>query len=50
MLKKYNSIVPLISSFFHSNYTKFYELVEGLKTVPQKWIEDLEHVEFNVRK
>jgi len=22
-------------------------LVEGLKTIPQKWIEDLKHVEFN---
>ena len=47
MLKKYNSIVPLLSSFLHSNYTKSYELVEGLKTIPQKWIEDLKHVEYN---
>ena len=47
MLKKYNSIIPLISSFLHSNYTKSYELVEGLKTIPQKWIEDLKHVEYN---
>ena len=44
---KYNSIVPLLSSFLHSNYTKSYELVEGLKTIPQKWIEDLKHVEYN---
>ena len=47
MLKKYNSIAPLLSSFLHSNYTKSYELVEGLKTIPQKWIEDLKHVEYN---
>lgn len=38
------------SSLLHSSYTKSYELVEGLKTIPQKWIEDLKHVEFNVRK
>ena len=44
---KYNSIVPLLSSFLHSNFTKSYELIEGLKTIPQKWIEDLKHLEFN---
>ena len=39
--------VPYISSVLHSSYTKSYELVEGLKTIPQKWIEDLKHVEYN---
>ena len=39
--------VPYISSVLHSSYTKSYELLEGLKTIPQKWIEDLKHVEYN---
>ena len=39
--------VPYISSVLHLSYTKSYELVEGLKTIPQKWIEDLKHVEYN---
>ena len=38
---------PYLSSVFHNSYTKSYELVEGLKTIPQKWIEDLKHVEYN---
>ena len=38
---------PYLSSIFHNSYTKSYELVEGLKTIPQKWIEDLKHVEYN---
>jgi|TARA_Y100000031_G_scaffold145383_1_gene177942 hypothetical protein len=43
----YLKFSPYLSSLFHSSYTKSYELVEGLKTIPQKWIEDLKHVEFN---
>ena len=39
--------VPYLSSVLHLSYTKSYELVEGLKTIPQKWIEDLKHVEYN---
>jgi len=38
---------PYLSSILHNSYTKSYELVEGLKTIPQKWIEDLKHVEYN---
>ena len=45
--KKILTFLPYISSTLHSSYTKSYELVEGLKTIPQKWIEDLKHVEHN---
>ena len=45
--KKILNSVPYLSSVLHLFYTKSYELVEGLKTIPQKWIEDLKHVEFN---
>ena len=45
--KKILNSVPYLSSVLHLSYTKSYELVEGLKTIPQKWIEDLKHVEFN---
>ena len=38
---------PYLSSILHNSYTKSHELVEGLKTIPQKWIEDLKHVEYN---
>ena len=45
--KKILTSVPYLSSVLHLSYTKSYELVEGLKTIPQKWIEDLKHVEYN---
>ena len=43
----YLKFSPYLSSILHNSYTKSYELVEGLKTIPQKWIEDLKHVEYN---
>ena len=41
----------LISSITHSTYSKSYTVIydqfnEAIK-VPQKWIEDIKHVEFN---
>ena len=45
--KKILNNVPYLSSVLHLSYTKSYELVEGLNTIPQKWIEDLKHIEFN---
>ena len=45
--KKILTSVPYLSSVLHLSYTKSHELVEGLKTIPQKWIEDLKHVEYN---
>jgi hypothetical protein len=45
--KKILNSVPYLSSVLHLSYTKSYELVEGLNTIPQKWIEDLKHIEFN---
>ena len=45
--KKILTSFPYLSSVLHSSYTKSYELVEELKTIPQKWIEDLKHVEHN---
>ena len=45
--KKLLTNLPYLSSALHSSYTKSYELVDELKTIPQKWIEDLKHVEHN---
>lgn len=45
--KKILTYLPYLSSALHSSYTKSYELIDELKTIPQKWIEDLKHVEHN---
>ena len=45
--KKILTYLPYLSSALHSSYTKSYELIDELKTIPQKWIEDLKHVESN---
>ena len=45
--RKILNSVPYLSSVLHQSYTKSYELVEGLKTIPQKWIQDLKDVEYN---
>ena len=42
---------PILSSLIHSTYSKSYTIIydqfnEAIK-VPQKWIEDIKHVEFN---
>ena len=52
MLKpKILSNLPIISSLIHSTYSKSYTVIydqfnEAIK-IPQKWIEDIKHVEFN---
>ena len=52
MLKsKYLASVPILSSLIHSTYSKSYTIIydqfnEAIK-IPQKWIEDIKHVEFN---
>jgi hypothetical protein len=52
MLKtKYFNSLPLVSSLIHSTYSKSYTIIydqfnEAIK-IPQKWIEDIKHVEFN---
>ena len=43
--------LPILSSFIHSTYSKSYTVIydqfnEAIK-VPQKWVEDIKHVEFN---
>lgn len=43
--------LPILSSFIHSTYSKSYTVIydqfnEAIK-VPQKWIDDIKHVEFN---
>ena len=49
--KKLSTSVPYISSIIHSTYTKSYNIIEdqvyGMIKVPQKWLEDIKHVEFN---
>ena len=43
--------LPIFSSLIHSTYSKSYTIIydqlnQAIK-VPQKWIEDIKHVEFN---
>ena len=43
--------LPILSSFIHSTYSKSYTVIydqfnEAIK-VPQKWIDDIKHIEFN---
>ena len=50
-VKKIFSSLPFISSTIHSTYSKSYEIIynqfnEVIK-VPQKWIDDIKHIEFN---
>ena len=49
--KKLSTSVPYISSIIHSTYAKSYNVIHdqvyGIIKVPQKWLEDIKHVEFN---
>jgi len=49
--KKLSTSVPYISSIIQSTYAKSYNIIEdqvyGIIKVPQKWLEDIKHVEFN---
>ena len=49
--KKLSTSVPYISSIIHSTYAKSYNVIQdqvyGMIKVPQKWLEDIKHVEFN---
>ena len=49
--KKLSTSVPYISSIIHSTYAKSYNVIQdqvyGTIKVPQKWLEDIKHVEFN---
>ncbi len=49
--KKLSTSVPYISSVIHSTYAKSYNVIQdqlyGIIKVPQKWLEDIKHVEFN---
>ena len=49
--KKLSTSVPYISSLIQSTYAKSYNIIEdqvyGIIKVPQKWLEDIKHVEFN---
>ena len=51
MNKKYLFISPYISSLFHSTYAKSYNVIHdqfyGMIKIPQKWVEDMKHLEFN---
>ena len=49
--KKIFTLTPYFSSLIHSTYSKSYTIIydqfnEAIK-VPQKWVEDIKHVEFN---
>ena len=50
-MKKILSSIPIFSSVLHSTYAKsyntVYDQVYGMIKVPQKWLEDIKHVEFN---
>ena len=48
---KINNLINISSSILHSTYSKSYTIIydqfnEAIK-VPQKWVEDIKHVEFN---
>ena len=49
--KKLSTSVPYISSIIHSTYAKSYNVIQdqvyGIIKVPQKWLEDIKHLEFN---
>ena len=49
--KKLSTSVPYISSIIHSTYAKSYNVIHdqvyGIIKVPQKWLEDIKHLEFN---
>ena len=50
-MKKILSSIPIFSSVLHLTYAKsyntVYDQVYGMIKVPQKWLEDIKHVEFN---
>ena len=50
-VKKIFSSLPFISSTIHSTYSKSYEIIYNqfneVMKVPQKWIDDIKHIEFN---
>ena len=50
-MKKILHTIPFLSSTIQSTYSKSYTLIydqfnEAIK-VPQKWVEDIKHLEFN---
>ena len=49
--KKLSTSIPYISSIIHATYAKSYNVIQdqvyGIIKVPQKWLEDIKHVEFN---
>ena len=51
MNKKYLFLSPYLSNLFHGTYAKSYNIIEdqvyGIIKVPQKWLEDINHVEFS---
>ncbi len=51
MNKNFLNFSPLISSWLHSTYSKsytiFYDQFNEEIKVPQKWIEDIKHIEFS---
>ena len=50
-VKKIISSLPFISSTIHSTYSKSYTIINNqfneIIKVPQKWIDDIKHIEFN---
>ena len=50
-VKNIFSSSPFISSTIHSTYSKSYEIIYNqfneVMKVPQKWIDDIKHIEFN---
>ena len=50
-VKRIISSLPFISSTIHSTYSKSYTIINNqfneIIKVPQKWIDDIKHIEFN---
>jgi hypothetical protein len=49
--KKISTVLPYLSNIIHSTYAKSYNIIHdefyGMIKVPQKWVEDIKHLEFN---
>ena len=49
--KKISTALPYLSNIIHNTYAKSYNIIHdefyGMIKVPQKWVEDIKHLEFN---
>ena len=49
--KKISTALPYLSNIIHNTYAKSFNIIHdefyGMIKVPQKWVEDMKHLEFN---